>query len=106
MSRVRRTELLTAISLGEVADRYHYRCGWATRWHTRDGRRVASGGRGGGLGENVTAAVSALVADGLAERADGPRPYADHPYRLTDAGRNHVLGTSSPVGEAAYTEQA
>ena len=83
----RQAELLAAIARGEVADRFHYQCGWATRWHTRDGLPHTSGGPGGGMGENVTTTVRVLTRDGLAERADGARPYADRPYRLTVAGQ-------------------
>jgi hypothetical protein len=80
-------ELLEAIGRGEVADRYHFRCGWAARWHLLHGRRISSGGRGGGMGRNVTASVAVLVERGLAVREEGPRQYADHPYVLTGAGR-------------------
>lgn len=96
-----RAELLAAIGRGEVADRYHYRCGWATRWHLLNGKRITSSGRGGGMGRNVTAFTSVLVEAGLAARQDGPRPYADHPYVLTDAGREAITraltgGTDGP----------
>jgi hypothetical protein len=80
-------ELLEAISRGEIADRYHFRCGWAARWYCLHGRDLMSGGRGGGMGRNVTASVAALVMHGLAMRREGPRQYADHPYALTGAGR-------------------
>lgn len=82
----KQAELLAAIGRGEVADRYHYHCGWATRWYLLHGRRITSGGRGGGMGRNVTASVRGLVERGLAVRQEDPRPYADHPYALTEAG--------------------
>ena len=86
----RQAELLAAIGRGEVAHRYHLRCGWAARWHTLHGRDLKSGGPGGGMGRNVNAATLALIERGLAVRQEGPRPYADQPYVLTDAGREYL----------------
>lgn len=83
-------ELLAAIGRGEVADRYHLKCGWATRWYLLNGQRITSGGWGGGMGRNVTAAVADFAERGLAVRQEGPRPYADHPYVLTSAGREAI----------------
>lgn len=78
-------ELLRAIDAGDVADRRHLAAGWATR---RTDRR--SGGRGGGLGANVTAAAKRLRDAGWAEPGDpvecGPRA-GDRPWRLTVSGR-------------------
>ena len=91
------TELLAAIGRGEVAHRYHFKCGWAARWHTLNGQRLTSSGPGGGMGRCVDAATLALIERGLAVRQEGPRPYADHPYALTDAGREAI--TTALTGE-------
>lgn len=81
-------QVLEAISRGEVADRFsRFSLVWSTRWHTRNGRPLRSAGRGGGLGRNITGTIAVLVRAGLAERTDGPRQYADRPYRLTEPGK-------------------
>lgn len=74
-------ELLGAVRDGHVADRYHLRGGWATRRTD-----VRSGGRGGGMGTNVTAATARLAAKGLAKNSAPKNRFDDWPWRLTPEG--------------------
>lgn len=73
--------LLERIAQGKIADRYHLRCGWATRDMGRYSR-----GPGGGMGANVTAAARRLRELGLAEPVAQPNRYDDQPWRVTPAG--------------------
>ena len=94
----RQAELLAAVARGEVAHRYHLKCGWAARWYLLNGDRMTSSGPGGGMGVNVNVATLTLVERGIIARQEGPRPYADHPYVLTDAGRKALDGNGSTDG--------
>jgi len=101
-ARAGHAALLAAIGRGEVAGRLHPRYGWATRWHTRDGRPHATAGRGGDQGRNVTKTVSALAERGLAVRSRCPGLDGDYPYAITEAGlaalQDAQAGQRRPAG--------
>lgn len=80
----RQRDVLQAIAVGNVADRYHLRNGWATRRTD-----VTSRGRGGGMGLNVSTTAQGLAAKGLAVPGteDPGRLFGDRVWILTDAGR-------------------
>lgn len=81
----RQWEVLRAIAAGNVWDRRHLACGWATR---RVDQR--SSGRGGGLGMDVGRTVEALRRHCMVERGEriteGPH-LGEYPWRVTAAGR-------------------
>ncbi|MGP4027176.1 hypothetical protein [Actinomadura sp. 3N407] len=95
----RQREVLRAIADGNVRDRRHLACGWATR---RVDQR--SSGRGGGLGMDVGRTVEALRRRGLAERgeriAEGP-DIGEYPWKVTDAGREALKNSQ---GSEAMTD--